>query len=75
MAVVDVYDALASKRPYRLPLPPGECGVQLLDEVEKGWWNGQVVEALIEVLETENLALEGPEVHATPLQAHGKIWL
>ena len=75
MTVVDVYDALANKRPYRPPLPQEQCGAQLRDEVDKGWWDSQVVEALIEVLESEDFTFDGREAHATPFPPHAKSWV
>lgn len=51
MAVVDVYDALQSKRPYKEPYSPGKCVEILRQGVADGWWDRRVVEALTEILE------------------------
>jgi putative two-component system response regulator len=44
ITVVDVYDALATARPYRAALPHETCMAILRSEVEKGWWDREVVE-------------------------------
>jgi putative two-component system response regulator len=44
ITVVDVYDALATARPYRAALPHESCMAILRSEVEKGWWDREVVE-------------------------------
>jgi putative two-component system response regulator len=49
-SVVDVYDALATKRSYKESLPREKCLAILQEEVGKGWWDSEVVAALGEVL-------------------------
>ncbi|MEK7826838.1 MAG: HD domain-containing phosphohydrolase, partial [Thermodesulfobacteriota bacterium] len=44
MAIVDVYDALTTKRPYKKAYPPAKAFAILEEEVAKGWWDGELVE-------------------------------
>jgi putative two-component system response regulator len=44
MAIVDVYDALTTKRSYKEAYPPGKAFDILDAEVAKGWWDGELVE-------------------------------
>jgi len=46
LSVVDVYDALATERPYRAALPHQTCMEIMREEVGRGWWDGNVLEAL-----------------------------
>jgi putative two-component system response regulator len=50
ISVVDVYDALATKRSYKDSLPPARCLEILREEAVKGWWDRDVVEALARLL-------------------------
>src|SRR5579862_8741656 len=50
MSVVDVFDALHTKRSYKDSLPLDRCLAILREEVVKGWWDRDVVEALAAVL-------------------------
>jgi len=50
ISVVDVYDALATKRSYKDSLPRERCLSILREEVQKGWWDAEVVETLARVL-------------------------
>jgi putative two-component system response regulator len=47
ISVVDVYDALATERPYKKAFPREKCISILRDEAAKGWWDREVVETLI----------------------------
>jgi putative two-component system response regulator len=52
--VVDVYDALTNDRPYRKALTQ-EAGIEVLrTETARGWWEGQVVEALASLLSRQS---------------------
>ncbi len=53
LSVADIYDALATKRPYKDPLPHEVCMKILREEAGKGWWDRDVVEALAKVVEAE----------------------
>ena len=46
LQTVDVYDALTSERPYRNPLRPQEAIAVMREEVERGWWDGSLVDEL-----------------------------
>lgn len=50
MAVVDVYDALRTTRPYKPPLPHDEARAILLRETEAGAWEPRIVSALLDLL-------------------------
>jgi putative two-component system response regulator len=50
IAVVDVYDALHTQRPYRPALSSGEAVSILERETEAGYWDPRVVAAFLEVL-------------------------
>jgi putative two-component system response regulator len=47
MAVVDVYDALHTARPYKPPLSHDEALSILLQETEAGFWDPQITEAFV----------------------------
>ena len=49
MGVVDVYDALTTRRPYRDPLSVVDACEALRTEVRNGWRRGDLVDALIEL--------------------------
>jgi putative two-component system response regulator len=44
LQTVDIYDALATDRPYRKALPPEEAFAVMRGEVSRGWWDGSLVE-------------------------------
>lgn len=46
LSVVDVYDALATRRPYREALPHETCLRIMREETRRGWWDAEVLEAL-----------------------------
>jgi putative two-component system response regulator len=50
MAVVDVYDALHTERPYKPALSHEESAALLLRETEAGAWDPRVVAAFLGVL-------------------------
>lgn len=50
MAVVDVYDALHTARPYKKALPHSEAISILLRETGAGYWEPRIVTTFIEVL-------------------------
>ena len=43
LQIADVYDALTTTRPYRRALPPQEAWQVLQAEVNRGWWDGELV--------------------------------
>jgi len=42
LSIVDVYDALTTDRPYRSALSPEEALEIMSEEVENGWWDGEI---------------------------------
>lgn len=58
-SVVDVFDALHTKRAYKQALPIEQCLSILREEAGKGWWDRDVVEALAVAL-TQGTVV-GPE--------------
>ena len=52
MAVVDVYDALHTARPYKPAVAPEHAVAILLQETEAGAWDAQIVTTFIGVLST-----------------------
>ena len=58
MAIADVYDALATDRPYRGALPPEECFEILRDEVHRGWRKAEYVELFIQLIKEKAYELE-----------------
>ena len=44
LQTVDVYDALATARPYRKALAPHEAFRVMREEVHRGWWGGALVD-------------------------------
>ena len=53
MAVVDVYDALSTQRPYKKAFSPEKCFQILREEVAKGWWDREIVENFIELMQSK----------------------
>lgn len=49
-SVVDVFDALHSRRPYKDPFDLDRSFQILREEAGKGWWDREVVEALAETI-------------------------
>jgi putative two-component system response regulator len=47
MAIVDVYDALRTARPYKAPLSHEEAVTVLLQETEAGYWEPQLISTFI----------------------------
>jgi putative two-component system response regulator len=47
MAIVDVYDALRTARPYKAPLSHEEAVTVLLRETEAGYWEPQLISTFI----------------------------
>jgi putative two-component system response regulator len=49
VAIVDVYDALTTERPYRPALPHEEAVRELVEGVRKGQYNPRFVEAFLDI--------------------------
>ena len=52
LQTVDVYDALTTDRPYRKALPQGDAFAVLRQEVQRGWWDGSIVNELQVLLQS-----------------------
>ncbi len=50
MAIVDVYDAIITDRPYRKGLPFDTAANILKTESQKGWWDPELVDAFFKML-------------------------
>jgi putative two-component system response regulator len=61
MGIVDVYDALTTKRPYRTPLSPAEACAELVRETDCGWRRRELVDEFINLSRSGRLqrATEG----------------
>jgi putative two-component system response regulator len=59
LQTADVYDALATQRPYRAALPTDEVFRIMRDECARGWWDSVLVSIL------ENLIRSGADPHAS----------
>jgi putative two-component system response regulator len=44
LQIADIYDALATERPYRKALPTQEAFAIMREEVKRGWWNGSILD-------------------------------
>jgi putative two-component system response regulator len=44
LQVTDIYDALTTDRPYRKALQPERAFAIMRDEVERGWWDGGILD-------------------------------
>ena len=58
--VVDIYDALATARPYKPSLKPDRVFSIMKEEAEKGWRDPRVIECFISLLQSGD-PLVGPE--------------
>jgi cyclic di-GMP phosphodiesterase len=61
ITVVDVYDALATARPYRKALPHETVMTIMREEVAKGWWDRDIVE-MLESARTASPSADEPAV-------------
>jgi putative two-component system response regulator len=44
LQIVDIYDSLTTSRPYRKALSPAETFTLMRKEVERGWWDGSILD-------------------------------
>ena len=59
--IVDVYDALSSKRPYKKSFPLNEVIDILNSETQKGYWDPNIIMVFINILENEPELLDLPK--------------
>lgn len=79
LQTVDIYDALTTDRPYRKALSTADAFAVMREEVERGWWDGSLVdefEALLRASKTPGaqppLDLEAP-VRGFPLLHQDRV--
>jgi putative two-component system response regulator len=68
VTVVDIYDALSTRRPYREPTPPETSMRILREEAARGWWDPQVVDCLADLIAGRQIADAADEVEARAAQ-------
>jgi putative two-component system response regulator len=56
MAIVDVYDALTTKRPYRSPMTSSAACLELLSEARQGWRRADLVDEFIKLYRSGKLS-------------------
>jgi putative two-component system response regulator len=56
--IVDIYDALTSRRSYKEAFPAAKAFRVMREEVERGWWDGDILKVWEELV-TKGLAAEG----------------
>jgi putative two-component system response regulator len=61
LQIVDIYDALTTTRPYRIPLGSREALDYMVTEVERGWRDARVFAAFREMVEEDLAAAELPK--------------
>jgi putative two-component system response regulator len=66
VSICDVYDSLASERPYRDAMPPARCLEILRDEVARGWQDGGLVEVLASLVFAEAVAPTSERLELLP---------
>ena len=64
MAIVDVWDALTTNRPYKDALPPEVALAQLYSEVRRGWRDGRLLELFADLVMNERLSRFAPDATA-----------
>ena len=65
VTVVDIYDALSTRRPYREPTPP-EISMKILrEEAGRGWWDVRVVECLADMISGGRITEAAEQVAAS----------
>ncbi len=58
--VVDVYDALCNQRPYKPSLPRDEVARILREETTRGFWDPDIVDVFLNILESDPDRLDIP---------------
>lgn len=72
LTIVDVFDALTTKRPYRDALPTEEARSIMQQEVDKGWWDPRLYAEFEAMLEDESgLLIEAKKSESLVLESVG----
>lgn len=58
LQVIDVYDALTTKRPYKAAHSSEEALQVMAHEVKKGWWDPRIFREFCDLLATPNTCIE-----------------
>lgn len=58
LQVVDVYDALTTNRPYKNAVSPEEAWKILQAEVDRGWWDGNLVDEFRAMMQSKEQAAQ-----------------
>ena len=64
LQIVDVYDALTTRRPYKRAMPPAEALRMMECEIERGWWDGLIFREFTHMLERDQRSIAGRSVAA-----------
>lgn len=56
LQIADVYDALTTRRAYRVALAPNDAWKILEEEVNRGWWDGHLVREFREMMKSWRIA-------------------
>ena len=54
LQIVDVYDALTTKRPYKRALPVAEALAVMDEETQKGWWDRNIFAEFLQMIAGES---------------------
>lgn len=68
LQIADVYDALTTKRPYRAALPQQEAWEILQAEVNRNWWDGNIVREFRHMVTTEGTSRPAAREHGSDQQ-------
>ena len=55
LSIADVFDALATARAYKPAFPTETCFKILREEANRSWWDGDLVEAFIDMMREKEL--------------------
>jgi len=59
--VIDIYDALSTERPFKLAFPKEKVIQIMQEETEKGFWDPELVDRFLNLLNTRGEDLKRPE--------------
>jgi len=58
LQIVDVYDALTTERPYHVARAPADAVAEMESEVQRGWWDAQLLEEFKKLLSEDGVKVE-----------------